>query len=73
MDEARRGAFLQHLAGPEAGRWVEEWPPYGLLFQPTAGNGDKISSDLEDSGWSWRLTARYEPCLLYTSPSPRDS
>ncbi|MBA4794876.1 MAG: TonB-dependent receptor [Phenylobacterium sp.] len=66
MDETRRGAFLQHLAGPEAGRWVEEWPPYGLLFQPTAGNGDKISSDLEDSGWSWRLTARYEPRAGYS-------
>lgn len=61
MDEPRRKAFLQHLAGPDAGRLSAEWPPYGLLFQPTAGNGDKIASDLDDSGWSWRLAARYAP------------
>jgi len=61
MDQARRQTFLRHLAGPDAGRLSTEWPLYGLLFQPTLGNGDKISSDLEDSGWSWRLAARYEP------------
>jgi outer membrane receptor protein involved in Fe transport len=36
-------------------------PLFGLGFQPTNNNGDVISADLKDSGFSWRFTARYEP------------
>lgn len=36
-------------------------PLFGLGFQPTNNNGDVISADLNDSGFSWRFTARYEP------------
>jgi outer membrane receptor protein involved in Fe transport len=35
------------------------FPLFGLTFQPTAGNGDVISQDLEDDGLTWRATARY--------------
>lgn len=38
-----------------------ETPPYGLIFHPTAGDGTKVSADLNDSGWSWRMVARNSP------------
>lgn len=34
-------------------------PLFGLTFQPTVNNGDVISQDLEDDGFTWRATARY--------------
>ena len=36
-------------------------PLFGLGFQPTAGNGGVDSAALKNGGFSWRLTARYEP------------
>ncbi|WP_129792923.1 TonB-dependent receptor [Sphingosinicella sp. CPCC 101087] len=36
-------------------------PLFGLGAQPTANNGDILSADLEDNGFSWRLYARFEP------------
>lgn len=36
-------------------------PPYGLIFHPTTQGGTRVSADLEDSGWSWRLVARHSP------------
>lgn len=35
------------------------FPPFGLTFQPTMNNGDLITRDLEDDGFTWRATARY--------------
>lgn len=35
-------------------------PLFGLGIQPTANNGDTVSQDLDDSGFTWRVTARYE-------------
>ncbi|MFN3815247.1 TonB-dependent receptor [Brevundimonas sp.] len=34
-------------------------PLFGLTSQPTANNGDMITQDHEDDGFTWRLTARY--------------
>lgn len=34
-------------------------PLFGLTFQPTAGNGSTERADLEDDGFTWRLTALY--------------
>ncbi len=34
-------------------------PIFGVLYQPTAGNGLKDKASLNDSGFSWRGTARY--------------
>ncbi len=34
-------------------------PMFGLTFQPTAGNGQVSTADLEDSGVTWRLVGRY--------------
>ena len=39
-------------------------PLFGLGFQPTNNNGDVSTADLDDGGFTWRLTARYE-----TSPT----
>lgn len=36
-------------------------PLFGLGFQPTNNNGDAVSQDLSDGGFTWRLTARYAP------------
>lgn len=35
------------------------FPAFGLTFQPTANNGDFIYQDLEDDGFTWRVTGRY--------------
>ncbi|KPF84550.1 TonB-dependent receptor [Brevundimonas sp. AAP58] len=35
------------------------FPLFGLTFQPTAGNGGVSTRDLEDDGFTWRLTGRY--------------
>lgn len=35
------------------------FPLFGLTFQPTAGNGSTVTEDLEDDGFTWRVTARY--------------
>jgi len=34
-------------------------PLFALTSQPTANNGDMITRDHEDDGFTWRLTARY--------------
>jgi len=34
-------------------------PIFGILYQPTAGNGLKDRASLNDNGFSWRATARY--------------
>jgi outer membrane receptor protein involved in Fe transport len=34
-------------------------PLFGLRFQPTAGNGGVSTRDLEDDGFTYRLTGRY--------------
>ncbi|WP_312165816.1 TonB-dependent receptor [Phenylobacterium sp.] len=49
--------LLAQLAGETPGGA----PPFGLIFHPTAPGGSKVSADLEDSGWSWRLVARHSP------------
>lgn len=36
-------------------------PLFGLAGQPTANNGDLVSDTLKDNGFTWRMTARYEP------------
>lgn len=35
-------------------------PLFGLGAQPTANNGDVVSSDLDSDGFTWRAFARYE-------------
>lgn len=66
---AQRAALLAALGAPGAGASAETpraWPNYALVFQPTSGNGDRVSNTLSDEGWSGRLVARY-------TPSPRFS
>ena len=49
-DTSYLGMFLGGAA-PSAG--------WGIISQPTAGNGDKIAQNFGDSGLSWRFSARY--------------
>ena len=62
---AALGAFANglvfQLAQPGAANApvTAAFPLFGLTFQPTAGNGDVISQNLEDDGFTWRATARY--------------
>ena len=62
---AQLGAFAQGLVGQLAtpgaatAPVTAAFPPFGLTFQPTAGNGDFIYQDLEDDGFTWRVTGRY--------------
>jgi len=62
---AVRDALLQALAVPGAATIPPSAaypvPLFGLGVQPTANNGDVDSADHKDSGFSWRLTARYIP------------
>jgi outer membrane receptor protein involved in Fe transport len=60
---ATRGILLGALATPG----VANIPPsaqfpvplFGLGAQPTTGNGQTFSQDLEDEGFTWRLYGRY--------------
>ena len=54
-------AYLTALATPGAANApvTAAFPLFGLTFQPTAGNGSTVTRDLEDDGFTWRVTARY--------------
>ncbi|MET0270519.1 MAG: TonB-dependent receptor [Sphingomonas sp.] len=62
---AVRDALLGALAAPGAATIPPSAaypvPLFGLSTQPTANNGDTGSATLGNGGFSWRLTARYEP------------
>lgn len=64
IEPAARIALLNALAVPGAGAGADaprSWPNYALVFQPTAGNGERFASTLDGGGWSGRVTARYAP------------
>lgn len=57
---AQAPALLGGLANPNAANLpASVLPLFGLTAQPTANNGDFVSADHEDDGFTWRLTARY--------------
>ena len=62
---ATRTALLGALAVPGAATIPPSAaypvPLFGLGAQPTAGNGQTQSADLDNDGFSWRATARYKP------------
>jgi outer membrane receptor protein involved in Fe transport len=71
---ATRTALLTALAAPGAATIPPSAaypvPLFGLAAQPTANNGDRISDDHKDSGFTWRLTGRYavaEDASLYAT------
>jgi iron complex outermembrane receptor protein len=63
--EPTRTGLLTALAAPGAANIPQSAlypvPLFGLGFQPTIANGLVESAQLNDSGFSWRFTARYEP------------
>ena len=63
--EPIRTGLLTALAAPGAATIppsaMYPVPLFGLGFQPTTNNGDTIAQDLDDGGFTWRLTARYAP------------
>jgi len=71
---AARTQLLTALAVPGAAN-IPTSPAYpvqlfGLAMQPTANNGDRVTADLEDKGFTWRATARYavsEDTSLYAN------
>jgi outer membrane receptor protein involved in Fe transport len=60
---ATRAALLAGLSAPGAANIplsaAYPVPLFGILYQPTNGNGNKDADSLSDSGLSWRLTGRY--------------
>ncbi len=58
---ANQVAYLTALATPGAVNAPVSalFPPFGLISQPTANNGDFVYGDHEDDGVTWRLTGRY--------------
>jgi outer membrane receptor protein involved in Fe transport len=62
---AVRTALLEALAVPGAANIptsaLYPVPLFGLGSQPTAGNGGVNTAELKDSGFTWRVTARYAP------------
>lgn len=62
---AALGAYTNNLVvqlatpGAATAPVTPAFPLFGLTFQPTVNNGDVISQDLEDDGFTWRATARY--------------
>lgn len=63
--EPTRTALLTALGAPGAANIPPSpgypVPLFGLTFQPTNNNGDVASQNLDDSGFAWRLTARFAP------------
>jgi outer membrane receptor protein involved in Fe transport len=63
--EPTRTALLTALAAPGAATIppsaLYPVPLFGLTFQPTNGNGSLESAELDDTSFTWRLTARYAP------------
>ncbi|MBU0557178.1 MAG: TonB-dependent receptor [Alphaproteobacteria bacterium] len=63
LAEPLRTGLLQGLAAPGAATIPPSAaypvPLFGLGAQPTANNGDIAEADHKDSGFSWRITARY--------------
>lgn len=71
---AVRTALLQALAVPGAATIppsaLYPVPLFGLGTQPTVNNGDLATATLDNGGFSWRATARFEPssaASLYAS------
>lgn len=62
---ATRTALLGALAAPGAANIPTSAtypvPLFGLGAQPTAGNGQLQTGELDNDGFSWRATARYKP------------
>lgn len=63
LPEATRAALLRALQVPGAGAIPQSTafpvPLFGLGAQPTAGNGNTASQNLDNDGLSWRAVARY--------------
>lgn len=64
LAEPTRTALLNALAVPGAASIPQSAlypvPLFGLGLQPTANNGDLAAQELDDGGFTWRVTARYE-------------
>ena len=65
LPEPTRTGLLTALAAPGAATIppsaLYPVPLFGLTFQPTNGNGSVESQELDDTSFTWRLTARYAP------------
>ncbi len=65
LPAAQRTPLLTALAAPGAATIPPSAafpvPLFGLGSQPTANNGQTDSADLNNGGFSWRLTARFIP------------
>jgi iron complex outermembrane recepter protein len=63
QSSAVRTALLTGLAAPGAASIPYSTsypiPMFGVLYQPTSGNGGEDTASLHDGGLSWRLTGRY--------------
>jgi outer membrane receptor protein involved in Fe transport len=63
LPAATRNALLAGLSVPGAANIplsaAYPVPLFGILYQPTNGNGQRDAASLTDSGLSWRLTGRY--------------
>lgn len=66
-----RDALLYYLSQSyEAAIPTSVLPNFGIVTQPTANNGDKISQNYHDNGLAWRATLRYaasETSSLYAT------
>ncbi|SOB87267.1 Outer membrane receptor proteins, mostly Fe transport [Sphingomonas guangdongensis] len=61
LPAAQRAQLLGGLALPGAGTSLAiPLPVFGLGAQPTAGNGQVQTAELDNGGFSWRGLARYE-------------
>jgi outer membrane receptor protein involved in Fe transport len=65
LPEPTRTGLLTALAAPGAATIppsaMYPVPLFGLTFQPTNGNGSVETQELDDTSFTWRLTARYAP------------
>ena len=58
--------YLTGMLSPEEMKQVEEWRELSI-------DNEEVFSELMKLRVSWKFTQYNTPCLLYTSPSPRDA
>ena len=67
LAEIRRGIALKRRSDPAQADALDRW-----YMQMRLGLGDRVIDIDEAIADQWALMSVPDPCLLYTSPSPRD-
>ena len=63
----------QEFLSPKQVRWLERLCQYDFDLVPIKGKSNVVADGLSRRKQPYKQDSEYGSCLLYTSPSPRDS